>query len=237
MPWPEGMNVSRTDLRVAVVNPVDEVEAVATERPAGETPRHFFHVGLGVVADAERKELHELARVVLVRRFLDRHDVIEPEEHRRIGRDFDERLLEVADRPSPEELVLREHETRVVDLGVRRREVSVPEEGELLLERPRGVQHPVEPPVVDLDDLAEIERELREPGLERAVVDRLVIDEPRDGLFVPQCGERLDLGRGWPESGASQQVRGGVSVPGDGHGSFSSARQLRTHHPCGVVIR
>src|SRR5439155_20497157 len=35
------------------------------EAPAGERPRRGLHVVLGVVADAQREELHELAGVVL----------------------------------------------------------------------------------------------------------------------------------------------------------------------------
>src|SRR5205085_3151448 len=42
-------------------------EAALLVAPAGERARRFLDVGLGVVAVAEREELHQLARPVLVR--------------------------------------------------------------------------------------------------------------------------------------------------------------------------
>jgi hypothetical protein len=71
--------------------------------PAGQRPRVFAHVVFGVrvagvVGGAERKELHHLARVVLVRRLLGVVDARQPDQHRRIGC---HRQQQIGKRPQP----------------------------------------------------------------------------------------------------------------------------------------
>ena len=72
--------------------------------------------------------------------------VVEIHEHRRILQDPDQQIAEVARRVRAEHLVLPEHHPVVAHLVLAGREVAVPEERELLLERPRRRQHAVRPP-------------------------------------------------------------------------------------------
>ena len=50
-------------------------------------------------------------------------------------------------------------------------------------------------------------------GLRRAVVDRVVVDELRDGLLRRQRSETFDLFGGRAEAGALDQVGGAVVAP------------------------
>ena len=110
--------------------------------PAGQRAGGLAHVAL-VVAGREREELHELAGVVLVRRVLVRVGEREEELHRRIARDLPQQAPEGAHAVLAQHPVLAQHERRVL---VARGEVVVPEQRELLLQRPGRADHPVEPP-------------------------------------------------------------------------------------------
>jgi len=72
--------------------------------------------------------------------------VVEIDEHRRILQDADQQIAEAAGRVRPEHLVLLEHHPVVADLVLTGREMAVPEERQLLLERTPARQHPVRPP-------------------------------------------------------------------------------------------
>ena len=65
----------------------------------GEGARGFADVALGVVADAHREQLEQLAAEVLVRMALDVLAVVEIHEHRRILEDADQQIAEAAPRP------------------------------------------------------------------------------------------------------------------------------------------
>ena len=85
--------------RVVVRARVPDALEVAAVRPvrleAGESPRGLADVELAV-ATAEREQLHQLARVVLVRRALVGIGEREEEQHRRVG---GHRLQERRERP------------------------------------------------------------------------------------------------------------------------------------------
>src|ERR1700681_1692859 len=76
----------RLDPRIVQLVAIDK-GAILVERPTGEGTRRVLDVGFGVVAEPERKELHDLAREILVRMRGDVVPVVEPDEHRRIFRD------------------------------------------------------------------------------------------------------------------------------------------------------
>ena len=76
----------------------DERAGLAVEAPAGERARRFLDVRFGVVALAEREQLHHLAREVLVRRALAVLRAVEVDEHRRILRRRVQQRGEVAER-------------------------------------------------------------------------------------------------------------------------------------------
>ena len=132
---------------------VAEVDVAGAALPvvveAGERPRLLADVALGVAAaGAEREELHQLARVVLVRRPLRVLGAREPEQHRRVLRDLAQHRVERPEREAAQELVLVQHQLLRADAGERGREPVVPDEGHPLDERARRAHHPVEPPEV-----------------------------------------------------------------------------------------
>ena len=132
------------------------------EVPAGEHARRGIHVLLVVVADAEREQLHDLAAEVLLRALTRVHASVEPDQHRRVLRDFNQELGEAAERVLAKELQLTlgpgklagdighhlralHGADRAVDLAVRRREVVVPEQRHLFLQRSLRVHHSEQP--------------------------------------------------------------------------------------------
>ena len=101
---------------------------------------------------------------------------VEPDEHRRIVRDFDQQIAEVAEREPAEQLDLpvrtrqlarfERHHLRALhraegarDLAVGRGEVVVPEERHLFLERTLRVHHPEQPALAGVLDVR-VRREL-----------------------------------------------------------------------------
>ena len=139
--------------------------------PAGEHARRRVDVRFLDVRDAEREQLHHLAREVLLRLGLGVQPSVEPHEHRRILGDGDQQVAEIPQREFPEQLELSLHAARrftglaghhrardpvaigVVDLAVGRGEVVVPEERHLLLERPPRMDHPEQPPLPGVRDV------------------------------------------------------------------------------------
>ncbi len=105
---------------------------------------------------AEREELHQLAGEVLVGLLLAVLVVVEVAQHGRVADDRVGQRLEVADRVRPEQLVLQEHVIAVLDRPVARGEVAVPEQRHLLLERPRRLDHLLQPPPLQFAHLPSI---------------------------------------------------------------------------------
>ena len=145
-------------LRAVVVHAAVVVEAagavgVLAERPAGERARRLADVLLGVVADAEREQLHQLARVVLVGVRFDVDVVVEVAQHRRILRHVQREIAHVAQRVLAEELVLHEQLLRRRLLLRRAREVPVPEQRHLLLQRRGRRDHAPQPPLLHRDQV------------------------------------------------------------------------------------
>ena len=89
---------------VRIIAPADEPQI-----PAGEHAGGSVDVLLGVVADTEREQLHDLATEVLLRTLTRVDATVEPHEHRRIFRHLDQELSEAAERQLAEcfELTLR----------------------------------------------------------------------------------------------------------------------------------
>ena len=88
-----------------------------------------------VVAHAHREQLEQLAAEVLVRVLLDVLAVVQIHEHRRVFQNPDEQVAKVSRRPRAEHLVLPEHHPVVAHLVFAGREVTVPEQRQLFLER------------------------------------------------------------------------------------------------------
>ena len=190
--------LAEDDLRAGVVaaRVVAEVHVadglLPVDAPAGQRPGLLADVVLGVApARAEREELHQLARVVLVGRPLRVLDPVQPQEHGGILRDREQEPLEGAERAPAEERVLVEHELLRADAGVRGREPVVPDERHPLDQLPVRPDHAVEPPevvvaprVLRRERVAVVvgRRRADEPGLGRVqeVVDRSAQALPGD---------------------------------------------------------
>ena len=129
----------------------------SVDRPAGENLREFLHVLLCVAAvDAERVELEQLARVVLVQSAAltvvaltragaagggsDRLKVVEIDEHRRMLRRGEHHVLEASEHVRPDHLSLVAAGQRSDDdlRAGRDAQVIGPERDESLDERPLG---------------------------------------------------------------------------------------------------
>ena len=183
------------------------LRAIAAERvePGPGTGRSD-DVGLRVLIDPEREELHELPCEVLVRAALFVRVVVEPDEHRGLERHLLHQITEVARRHRAEERVLLVHQPGVIDLVVGRREVSVPEERQLLLERGGRRGHPIQPPGLELElllpipDVRREERGRRVGGCPGEVEE--LVDSGRPILGRQRC----DLRRGAAEAGSPEQM-------------------------------
>ena len=116
--------------------------------PAGEGAGALFDVLLGVVADAHREQLEQLAAVVLVDRTGVVLAVVQPVDHGRVARETEQQCAQIAQAVAAEQLDVADHGRRVLALGPAGREDVVPEERHLLFERPLRVDHAVEPATV-----------------------------------------------------------------------------------------
>ena len=136
-------------LRAAVVPLGVEAEAlrVVVEREAGQRARGLADVLLRVaVVRAEREQLEELAREVLVRRLVARAGEVEPDLHRAVAHHRARERAEVAERVAAQRALLAHHQLDVADLVVRGRPVVVPVERHALDQRMPAAHHAVEPP-------------------------------------------------------------------------------------------
>ena len=115
------------------------------EAPPREGVRRALDVLLGVVADAHREQFEQLTPIVLVRLVLVVLVVVEPEQHRRVHRQFQQDRAEVGHANTPEHLKLAAVRPRMRRLGRRAGEDLVPEEAHLLLQRPLGIDHVEDP--------------------------------------------------------------------------------------------
>ena len=157
---------------VGIVAAVHQADA-----PAGEDARRRVDVLLGVVADAEREQLHDLAAEVLLRPLPRVLPSVEPDEHRRIlapPRSSRSRKLPSAywrnssiwpcgPGSSPDFsaiiFVACSAADGAGDLAVGRGEVVVPEQRHLLLQRALRVDHPEQPSLPRVLDVR-VRREL-----------------------------------------------------------------------------
>ena len=160
---------------------------------------------LAVVAHAHGEQLHDLAGEVLVRRALHVHPGIEEGEHRRVLRDRDHELAEVAGGVAAEGLVLAQHLAEVAHLVLAGGEMAVPEQRHLLLERALGVEHAIRPPVGDAARLeharAQPVEELVDHRLQRPVAGRLDLDAERLAGRLRELGGRRPARRKVHETG------------------------------------
>src|SRR5215211_2632760 len=133
-------------------------------------------------AGAEREELHQLTRVVLVRRPLGVVRPREPEQHRRIAGDGQQQVVEPPQPVPAEKRVLAEHQSLRADALVRRREPVVPDERHALDQWTAAAHHAVEPPEVVVA-----------PGVPRREPAALVVPRRRPSEpLPPRRRQRLD---------------------------------------------
>ena len=226
--------------RFVGVRVVDEAERagrgprVALQVPAREHARRRVDVVFGVEAHAAREELHQLAAEVFLRLRLGVGVAVEPDEHGRVLRDGDEHLGQRAERALAKQFdlpflsgrILRRFRrqrargvgrlNRAGELRVARREVVVPEEGHLLLQRAVRVDHAEQPPLPGVvDEGVGRKRRVRRrrqdvarlPDLRIHIVgDELVVDDPINRGAVRQVAEDRQVVGARAKPRASQQM-------------------------------
>ncbi len=175
----------------------------------GQRPRLLADVLLGIaVLRAEGEQLHQLARVVLVRRAPAVLRAVQPEEHRRVRGDVQQQLPEVPERVAAEQRVLAEHQLLRADPVERGGEPVVPDERHALDERPARARHSVEPPEVVVTprvprgEPSALGVLRRGPG--HALAGRA--GQGQDGAVEPELRERPGLTRARAEAGAPEQA-------------------------------
>ena len=152
------------------------------------------HVLLRIVTDAEREQLHQFAREVLVGVRLLAARVVEPFQHRAIACDVVRQLAPVSQRVAAQQLVLLDDIEAVNALGVGGRgEVAVQEQRHLLLQRRGRGQHPVEPPGDVRDVLLAAKLGLLLTALDGGRIPRLVADHHREADLRTLIVEQLRL--------------------------------------------
>ena len=198
--------------------------------PAGQRAGELAHVGLrvGAAVRAEREQLHQLARVVLVDRAAAVVDAVEEDEHRPVDRHRARHRAEGAEAVRPEDVRLLEHHRVGADGVVARRPPVVEDEREPLHELVARADHAVEPVEV-----------VAVPGVQRR--QRLAVDGrlgTRHRRGAGRAGEREDRGveahrdqpvdvtRARAEAGAPQQPLG-----------LARARRRRRRRRSGSVSR
>ena len=124
-----------------------EREALAIGMPAGKGAGRLTDVPLGIVADAQAEQFHQLAGVVLVRLALDVAVGVQPDEHGSVLAYGLEEGAELAQGMCADQAILAEHQDWILHLGQAGGEVVVPEQGQLLAQRMPALQHAIEPPV------------------------------------------------------------------------------------------
>ena len=113
----------------------------------GQGARRLADVPLRVaVVGAEREELEELAREVLVGRIVGRAREVEPDLHRTVAHQRARERAEIAERVAAQRALLTHHQLDVADLAVRCRPVVVPVERHALDQRMPAAHHAIKPP-------------------------------------------------------------------------------------------
>ena len=212
-----GLEARRVERDLAVVR----ARVIEVQPPAGERPREPFDVGLRVVGTAvgrgraEAEQLHQLARVVLVRAALHVVAAVEVHRHRRV-----ERRHLVRQRAEAQPRIGEAQHAVAVGDQPRRRDavlaadgpVAVPEEGDPLAQRVDRALHAVEPlhdqlvlggeRIDRLVGRAAAGQRRRRRGRER----RRRVEQPVDELEVTTARPRGPLRRRRAEARAPEQA-------------------------------
>ena len=211
--------------------------ADALEVPAGEHARAGVDVAFRKLADANREQLHDFAREILLRTRSRVEAAVEPVQHGRVFRYLDEKIPEVRQRIVAEQLQLAPEPARMLrslcrhhlrgalaadgirDLAVRGREMLVPEQRHLFLQRAPRVHHAEQPPLARVIDRRGRRERFHRAGRWRHGRIPSLTDERVDvvwrAVIVHELGqrgvetartERRRFGGARTKAGATQQV-------------------------------
>ena len=205
---------AKDGLRPLVVKAFVELVAFAVSVPAGESAGGFADVLLGVIADAEREQFHHFTGVVLVGVGLHVAVRVEVDQHGRVFAHFEQERAELAERVLAQQLVLHHHRLRVLHLGDAGSEVVVPEEGHLLAQRVAAVEHAVEPPGAQLEEVIApgdlLAFLLEEVG--QRLGPRFAVEQAVEGSVQPLFFRAAHFGQGGAEGGAAIEMAGPFEV-------------------------
>ena len=102
-------------------------------RPTGKCPRAFFNVLFRIVSDTHREEFEDLSAIILIDFIFMVRLVIQPHNHCRVLRQFDQYFVEFAQSLISEHVDLVIYGSKVIDLRLRGCKNTVPEKGYFLL--------------------------------------------------------------------------------------------------------
>ena len=208
------------DLLTRVMRPGVFEEPVIEDGPAGERPRGLFDIALGIGADPEGEELHQLAGEVLVGVPLAIGRGVEPDHEGRVAHRGVQEVGERGSSVSAKEIVLPAHGGQVRDFLVAGGKVIVPHQGEPFAQRVGAHQHPEDPPRLEAVGVA---RSDRRPGDRRRRPLELggepggenpALQEPVDARLVAVCQVAPELLAGRGEPRPAVQVDDAAEVPG-----------------------
>ena len=207
-------------LLAVVVVPVAVLEARMIEQiwhswqrigvcPARECASRHLHIVLGVVADAHREQLHQLAAIVLVWRAIVVVAVVQPVDHSWVPGNLQQQFAEVPHRMGVQHFVVSPHRRPGVQLGESRSKHAVPEQRHLLFQRATRIEDAIQPAASGADKSLRLHMHWREP--QRNVIVRLRlahrIQQPVNGRVISPFCQRLDLVIPCAKTCSSHQVR------------------------------
>ena len=138
-----------------------ELACFTIDAPAGEGARSLLDVALAVMALADGKKLHHLAREIFVRLVFAAIGTIEVNQHRRVAGHFVQQCAEVAQSMPTQQNILLIDQGRKPHFLLAGRKMVVPEQGHFFGERRCGDEHFAEPPLAQFKTMFEIAAQLR----------------------------------------------------------------------------
>ena len=151
-----GATEKRLETVVVKERAVNEFFGQAIQRPTGQGAGGFGDILFGVMAFAEGKKFHVLAREILVRMRLAALRLVEPDQHRRILAGVREQFQPVARGELAEQFVLPPHVIGVAHLFKAGGKMPVPEQHHLFLKRPGAFGHAIQPPAAQFHEALEL---------------------------------------------------------------------------------
>ena len=214
--------VARQKLKTPVEPAQRLPRRLGPNRPPGKGPRRLLDVILRIMPNAHTEQLQQLPTPVFVDGAVVVAVVVQPVNHRRVLRQLHQQVGKSSQPLPAEHPDLRRQFRRVVHLRVPGGEKLMPEQRHLFLQRPTGVNHPIDP--------LRLRRHRRQRTLKvREIADEFILIHSRLRPRVQQLLHRsrvthrsppLQLRPRRPETGPPHQMRHQSNIRLTGHKSL-----------------